>query len=267
MCIQLLNTHNSNSKPVTYNPNPTVTQNLLFGYKTHSYVSTFKFTFLPKWWSPHHWLYIVGLLLLPASFSSPLPYSPIRQPRKAKQSLTPIFFNLLHNGFIVATTFSFASIFFHFLFNFPNPLQISYCFSLIHNPYFISTHSKSLFFFFLLPIAQAPLLNNLLKECAYIQNYQNNPHHFSNLHFHGHLLLQPSHTHTVSLPLLLSQFQKTNSYFPSNPSTLLHQNATVSISISQCQRTTKTESERLLKTVLVWFCLVVVIKKLKLYKI
>ena len=78
----------------------------------------------------------------------------------------------LHSGFIVATTFSFASIFFHFLFNFPftnahlllssqkaisrlslvwtqivTPLQISYCFSLTHNPYFISTHSKSLFFF------------------------------------------------------------------------------------------------------------------------
>ena len=28
MCIQLLNAHNSNSKPVTYNPNPTVTQKL-----------------------------------------------------------------------------------------------------------------------------------------------------------------------------------------------------------------------------------------------
>ena len=130
---------------------------------------------MPKWWS-----YTVGLLLLPVSFSSPLPYSPISQPRKAKQSLALIFFNLLHSGFIVATTFSSASIFFHFPFNFPfinthlllssqkpishlsidlvwiqivTPLQISYCFSLTHNPYFISTHSKSHIFF---PPAHSP---------------------------------------------------------------------------------------------------------------
>ena len=144
----------------------------MFGYKTLSYVSTFKFTFCQNGGahttSSTQWVYCcyprlslpffhilpsdnqekqsshrpqsfsicytVGLLLLPHSHllqSSFIFYLIFPSP-------IPIYCSLPKKPFHASPSSELRS---------SPPLQISYCFSLTHNPYFISTHSKSLFFF------------------------------------------------------------------------------------------------------------------------